>query len=104
MKEKLSTKIINEIRRPLEALCVKLAIKMNPLMKQRERKIPMKYGFKNLAPLCRSIGLQNKSIEQFEITYNNITFDCILDIGTNPFELMIGVKNYNFACIRYSKY
>ena len=71
MKEKLSTKIINEIRRPLEALCVKLAIKMNPLMKQRERKIPMKYGFKNLAPLCRSIGLQNKSIEQFEITYNN---------------------------------
>lgn len=53
MKEKLSTKIINEIRRPLEALCVKLAIKMNPLMKQRERKIPMKYGFQKFSTIMQ---------------------------------------------------
>ena len=59
----------------------------------------MKYKFKNLASLCRSIRLQNKSIEQFEIVYNNVTFDCILDVGANPFELMLGVKTYNFACI-----
>lgn len=59
----------------------------------------MKYKFKNLAPLCKSIRLQKKSIEQFEITYNNVTFDCVLDIGINPFELMIGVKRHNFACV-----
>lgn len=43
--------------------------------------------------------IAKKSIEQFEITYNNVTFDCVLDIGINPFELMIGVKRHNFACV-----
>lgn len=49
--------------------------------------------------LTSSMGKAHKSIEQFYITYNKVTFDCILDIGTTPFELMIGVKSYNFAYV-----
>ena len=56
------------------------------------------YKFKNLANLCSDLKRNNKSIEQFYISFNNVQFDCILDIGARPFELMIGVLKQNFAC------
>lgn len=59
----------------------------------------MQFRFQNLAPLCRSIRHNRKSIEQFEIIYNHVKFDCILDLDSTPFELMIGALNCNFACI-----
>ena len=59
----------------------------------------MRFRFQNLSPLCTSIRHNRKSIEQFEIVYNQVKFDCILDLDSNPFELMIGTHNHNFACI-----
>lgn len=59
----------------------------------------MQFKFRHLAPLCSSIRHNNKSIEQFYIVYNKVTFDCILDLDSSPFELMIGTRNHNFACI-----
>lgn len=59
----------------------------------------MQFRFRKLAPLCRSIRHKRKSIEQFQITFNHVKFDCILDLDSNPFELMIGALHYNFACI-----
>ena len=37
--------------------------------------------------------------EQFICNYANVTFDVILDIDTIPFEMMIGAKGFQFACI-----
>lgn len=61
----------------------------------------MQFKFNNLKSLCRSMRSNNKSLEQFEFTYRNITFDCIIDIDANPFEMMIGARGNNFACILY---
>lgn len=41
----------------------------------------------------------HKSLEQFNFTYNQIRFDCILDIDAEPFEMMVGALKHNFACI-----
>lgn len=61
----------------------------------------MQFKFNNLKPLCKSMRSNNKSLEQFDFTFNNVTFDCILDIDVNPFEMMIGVSGSYFACILY---
>ena len=53
-------------------------------------------GFRSL---CSSMRSMDKDIEQFTVKYNGVSFDCILDIGTTPFELMIGSSANNFACI-----
>ncbi len=63
----------------------------------------MAYSFKfnHLAPLCRDIRKNKKSIEQFKIKYNAITFDCIIDIDAEPFEMIVGVLDLNFAFTLY---
>lgn len=43
----------------------------------------------------------DKSLEQFYFTFHKVTFDCILDIGAHPYEMMIGATGSNFACILY---
>lgn len=57
------------------------------------------YAFKNMYKLVASMRNHGKTIEQFYFKFNNVEFDCILDIGLAPFELMLGVKVYNFACV-----
>ena len=57
------------------------------------------FTFKNLHKLVFSMKCHRKTIEQFYFKFNNVEFDCILDIGVRPFELMLGVKSYNFACV-----
>ena len=59
----------------------------------------MEFKFKNLKPICSSMRRNNKSLEQFHFIYNHIQFDCILDIDAEPFEMMIGTLNHNFACV-----
>lgn len=61
----------------------------------------MQFKLYNLKPLYRSMQSKNKSLEQFDITFNGVAFDCIIDIGTTPFELMIGANGFSFACILY---
>lgn len=61
----------------------------------------MKFKFKNLSGLYSDMKRNKKSLEEFTITYNNVEFDCILDVDSIPFELMIGAINHNFACILY---
>lgn len=61
----------------------------------------MKFKFKNLIVLYNEMKKNSKSLEQFQFTYNGVEFDCILDIDSKPFELMIGTVNHNFACILY---
>lgn len=61
----------------------------------------MIFQFYHLGPLCRSIRLNHKSMERFLISFNNVTFDCILNLDNQPFELMIGAIKHNFACIMH---
>lgn len=51
--------------------------------------------------LRRSMQKERKDIEQFVVPYNGIQIDCILDIGCDPLELMIGIAGRNFACVLY---
>lgn len=59
----------------------------------------MKFHFKNLYPLYKDILRHHKSIEHFNIEYNHVQFDIILDIGTTPFQMMIGAVHHNLAFI-----
>lgn len=61
----------------------------------------MNFQFHNLEPLVKSMKRNNKSLEQFQFTYNKFIFDCILDIGASPFEIMLGISGKNFACILF---
>lgn len=61
----------------------------------------MQFKFYNLMPLCKSMRANNKSLEEFDFIFKDITFNCILDIDANPFEMMIGANGNNFACILY---
>lgn len=65
----------------------------------------MNFRFNNLRELCISIRKNKKSLEQFEFEYRNtgIIFDCIIDIDTEPFEIMMGIKGVEFSCILYVK-
>lgn len=63
----------------------------------------MEYKFKHMWPLCSSMAQNKKDMEQFQVTINDVVFDCILNIGPKPFELMVGAINYNFSCILYVK-
>lgn len=59
----------------------------------------IKFKFFNLERIKQQMLNNNRSLEQFKLTYNKVTFDCILDIDANPYELMIGAARHNFACI-----
>lgn len=58
----------------------------------------MKVKLNELHLLCSSMFKNNIAIEQFYVIYNNIKFDVIFDIGSKPFELLIGAISYNWAC------
>lgn len=63
----------------------------------------MTFYFLHIERLRRSIRDEKKDIEQFVISYNGFQVDCILDIGCEPLELMIGIKGSTFAyvlCLR----
>lgn len=59
----------------------------------------MEFKFYNLAPLCIDIRKKKKSIEHFSFTYNGFIFDVIIDIDSIPFQMMVGIKDYNFAFV-----
>lgn len=59
----------------------------------------MEFHFHKIYNLYYSMQNNKVSIEQFSFTYNNVCIDCILDISTKPFELMIGILNHSWACI-----
>jgi len=63
--------------------------------------MPYTFKFYHLASLCKDIRKNNKSLEHFQVSYNQIVFDCVLDIDANPFEMMIGVLRLNFAFTLY---
>ena len=60
-----------------------------------------KFIFYNLIRIKTQMEHNNRNLEQFNFTFNNVTFDCILDIDTLPYELMIGAARHNFACVLY---
>lgn len=55
------------------------------------------FYFRYLARLHRSMQRQKKDIEQVVVSYNNVQFDYIFDMGCEPFEFMIGAVGKNFA-------
>lgn len=65
--------------------------------------INMEYKFRNMGPLCSSMARSKKDMEQFQVTINGVIFDCIINIGSQPFELMVGTINYKFSCILHIK-
>ena len=59
----------------------------------------LKFKFYNFYQIMVQMKKNKRSLEQFKLTYNKVTFDCILDIDANPYELMIGATRHKFACI-----
>lgn len=59
----------------------------------------MQFTFYKLKPLCSDMRRNNKSIEQFYVTYANTKFDIVIDIDSQPFQMMIGVVDKNMAFV-----
>lgn len=52
-----------------------------------------------LSDLVKSMSNNSVDMEHFSFCYANVNFDVILDISTQPFELMVGTKRHNWACV-----
>lgn len=50
-----------------------------------------------LQPLTSSMKRKHVDMNQFSVTYNDVEFDVIYDVGCTPFELLIGAKYINLA-------
>lgn len=59
----------------------------------------MDFKMYSLAPLIKDMRKHNKDMESFGVTYANTIFDIIIDISNNPFEMLIGAKSINYACV-----
>ena len=59
----------------------------------------MTFKFNRLYSLYKSMRSIGTDMEQFRVSVNRITFDCIFKIDCRPYELMIGVHEHNFACL-----
>lgn len=55
------------------------------------------FYFRYLARLHESMHVCEKDIEQVVVSYNGVRFDCIFDMGAEPFEFMLSAVGKNFA-------
>ncbi len=54
------------------------------------------YGLSNL---IKDMRRHDQDIDEFYFSYNSIHFHAILDIGTVPFQLLLGTVSHNWACV-----
>lgn len=61
----------------------------------------MAYEFNlyGLAELIKDMHRHNQDIDEFLFTYNKTRFHAIVDIGSVPFQLLLGTFNHNWACV-----
>ena len=59
----------------------------------------MKVKLYPLSSLIKDMARNQQDMEQFTVSYNNIAFDIVLDIGSTPFELMVGAVHHNWASV-----
>lgn len=52
-----------------------------------------------LSDLVKDMKRHNKDIDEYYFSFNKIRFNAILDIGTTPFQLLLGTINHNWACV-----
>ena len=52
-----------------------------------------------LLDLVKDMKRHNKDIEEYYFSFNKIRFHAILDIGIEPFQLLLGTINHNWACV-----
>lgn len=52
-----------------------------------------------LSDLVKDMMRHNQDIDEYYFTFNNVRFNAILDIGTEPFQLLLGTINHNWACV-----
>lgn len=64
----------------------------------------MDFKFDQLYLWKRSIAANRMDIDEFTFAFNHVEFSCIFDIGRNPYELLIGAKKYNWACVLTVRY
>lgn len=57
----------------------------------------MGYRFKKLSRLHDDMRIHNRTRDQFNFTYSKLEFDVIFLIDRTPFELLVGVKERQFA-------
>lgn len=63
--------------------------------------MPYEFRFNKLKPLCKSMRRNEKCIEHFSFVIKEVVFDCILDIGISPFEMVVGVLKSKFVFTLY---
>lgn len=56
------------------------------------------YYFHNLKPFYSSMKENHKTLEYFSFKYH-CEFECLLDIGVSPFQLLVGISGISFAFI-----
>lgn len=54
-----------------------------------------------LRALAYDMRTNNVEMERFSFTFNKKVFDCILVVKPNSYEILVGVRNENWACILY---
>lgn len=57
----------------------------------------------NLRYLVSDMREKEIDLNEFEVQYQRYKFRCILDIGTSPYELLIGAIDTNWAAVIYLK-
>lgn len=54
------------------------------------------YGFSSL---IKDMYRHGQDIDEFDFAYNTVLFRAIIDIGSTPFQLLLGTVNHNWACV-----
>ena len=52
-----------------------------------------------LFDLYKDMIRHNQDIDEYKFSFNKVNFHAILDIGTTPFQLLLGTVNHNWACV-----
>jgi hypothetical protein len=52
-----------------------------------------------IKPLLQDMARKNVKIDKFRFQYNNVVFEVIVLIESEPFELLFGVIGYNYSFI-----
>ena len=61
----------------------------------------MSYEFKmyGISDLIKDMCRHDQDIDEFIFEYNKISFRAIIDVGSTPFQLLLGTVNHNWACV-----
>jgi len=52
-----------------------------------------------LSDLVKDMYRHNQDIDEFSFSFNKVSFHAILDIGTSPYQLLLGTVSHNWACV-----